>query len=215
MGEKLMAYKRYTVKQGDCISSIAFKYGFFPDTIWNDSKNSDLKQRRNDPNVLFPGDEVWIREKEQKEESCSSDKRHRFKRKGVPEFLVVQLMIDDKPIANEAYILEIDGVLSEGRTDAGGKIEIRIPPNANKGKITLRKSGDEYELELGGLDPITEISGVQARLWNLGFECGPIDGKFGPQTRSAVMEFQKFYKLDATGNLDDKTRQKLKERHGF
>jgi hypothetical protein len=215
MGEKLMAYKRYTVKQGDCISSIAFKYGFFPDTIWNDSKNSDLKQRRNDPNVLFPGDEVWIREKEHKEESCATEKRHRFKRKGVPEFLIVQLKIDDEPIANEPYVLEIDGALSEGRTDGDGKVEITIPPNANKGKITLRESGDEYELELGCLDPITEISGVQARLRNLGFECGPIDGKLGSKTQSALREFQKHNKLDATGDLDDETRQKLKESHGF
>ena len=35
---------KYTVKQGDCISSIADKYGFFPDIIWNDSKNSKLEQ---------------------------------------------------------------------------------------------------------------------------------------------------------------------------
>lgn len=210
-----MAYKKYTVKQGDCISSIAFRYGFFPDTIWNDSKNSDLKQERNDPNVLLPGDEVWIREKEQKEESCATEKRHRFKRKGVPEILIVQLKIDDEPMANEPYVLEIDGALSEGRTDGDGKVEITIPPNANKGKITLRESGDEYELELGGLDPITEISGVQARLRNLGFECGPIDGKLGSKTQSALREFQKRNKLDATGDLDDETRQKLKESHGF
>jgi hypothetical protein len=47
-GEDLMAYRKYTVKQGDCISNIAFKYGFFPDTIWNDSKNSKLRQDRKD-----------------------------------------------------------------------------------------------------------------------------------------------------------------------
>ena len=79
-----MAYKKYIVKQSDCISSIAFKYGFFPDTIWNDSKNSKLKQDRKDPNVLLPGDEVYIRDKEEKEESCASEERHSFRKKGVP-----------------------------------------------------------------------------------------------------------------------------------
>ena len=79
-----MAYRKYTVKQGDCISSIAFEYGYFPDTLWNDPKNSKLKHDREDPNSLMPGDEVYIRDKEAKQASCASEKKYRFKRKGVP-----------------------------------------------------------------------------------------------------------------------------------
>jgi LysM repeat protein len=44
---------RYTVKQGDHLSSIAHEYGF-PDyqTIWNHADNAQLKQKRKNPNVL-------------------------------------------------------------------------------------------------------------------------------------------------------------------
>lgn len=209
-----MAYKKYIVKQGDCISSIAFKYGLFPDTIWNDSKNSDLKQERKDPNVLLPGDEVYIREKEEKEESCASGKKHRFKRKGVPEKLIIQFRCDGEPRANEAYVLEIDGELSEGETDPNGKVEIPIPPDAKKGNITFRDTGDKYNLNLGHLDPITEITGVQKRLRNLGFYDGSVDGKISPDFEHALRAFQEKNNLEPTGTLDENTRSKIEETYG-
>lgn len=210
-----MAYEKYIVKQGDCISSIAFKYGLFPDTIWNDSKNSKLKQDRKDPNVLLPGDEVYIREKEEKEESCESEKKHRFKRKGVPERLRLQFMDEEgKGRANEAYVLDIDGELSDSKTDKDGKVEIWISPNAKKGKITFRDSGEEYELQLGELDPVTEVTGVQARLGNLGFYEGQVDGKMSEELENAIRYFQEKKGLDPTGKLDEPFRQKLENVYG-
>ena len=41
----------YTVKQGDCISSIADQMGFFWDTVWNDPNNEQLRNRRKNPNA--------------------------------------------------------------------------------------------------------------------------------------------------------------------
>jgi hypothetical protein len=211
-----MAYKKHIVKQGDCISSIAFKYGFFPDTIWNDSKNNKLKQDRKDPNVLFPGDEVFIRDKEKKEESCPSEQRHRFKRKGVPETFDIQFRVNGVPRSNEDYVLDIDGELSEGKTDKDGVVELFIPPNAKKGKITFRQSGDEYELELGDLDPITETSGVQARLRSLGFYSGPVHGKMSDELEQAIRDFQAAQNpnKEPTGQLDEDTRKKLQQAYG-
>ncbi|MBM4338037.1 MAG: LysM peptidoglycan-binding domain-containing protein [Deltaproteobacteria bacterium] len=210
-----MGYKKYTVKQGDCISSIAFQHGFSPDTIWNDSKNNKLRQDRKDPNVLFPGDEVYICDKEDKEESCETEKRHRFKRKGVPERLRLQFMDEEgKGRANEACILDIDGKLSDSKTDKDGKIEIWIPPNAKKGKITFRDSGEEYELQLGELDPVTEITGVQARLGNLGFYEGEVDGKMSEELENAIRDFQEKKGLNPTGKLDESFRQKLENVYG-
>ena len=206
-----MAYKKYTVKQGDCISSIAFKFGYFPDTIWNDRKNSELKKKREDPNVLLPGDVVRIRDKEEKEESCATKQLHRFRRKGVPEKLVIQFKREGEPRAKEEYILEIDGVLFDGKTDPEEMIKHFIPPNAKKAKITFRKTGEEHKLDLGNLDPITEISGVQQRLQNLGFFSGPVDGEMNEPLEQAIREFQESNEKEPTGKLDDTTRNMIQE----
>jgi len=204
----------YTVKQGDCISSIAYRYGFFPDTIWNDPKNSELKRKRKDPNVLAPGDLVYIPDKRIKEVSGATKQRHRFRKKGVPEKLVIQFKNNDEARANEAYVLDIDGDLTEGTTDGDGKVEIPIVPNAKKATIMFPESGDDYELDLGDLDPITDVSGVQARLQNLGFFKGEVDGKLSNELEQGIRAFQERHKLEATGNLDDDTRNKIQDIYG-
>jgi len=81
-----------TVKQGDCISSIAQKHGLFWDKVWNHPKNAKLQETRKDPNVLSPGDVVFVPDKEEKEESGATEQRHRFKKKGVPAKLRLRIM---------------------------------------------------------------------------------------------------------------------------
>ena len=34
----------HTVQPGECIDSIAFQHGFFPDTLWDHGDNAALKQ---------------------------------------------------------------------------------------------------------------------------------------------------------------------------
>ncbi|UCE46828.1 MAG: peptidoglycan-binding protein [Phycisphaerales bacterium] len=210
----MVDYREHTVKQGDCISSIAFKYGMFPDDIWNDSKNRQIKEQRKDPNVLMPGDVVYVREKEEKEVSCASEQRHRFKRKGVPEILRMRFLSGGEPRADKDYVLDIDGTLFDGKTDKDGKVEIAIPPNAKQATILFRESGVEYKLKLGNLDPITEISGVQGRLKNLGFYPGPIDGNMSDQLEQAIRDFQERNNLEPNGSLDENTRNKIDKSSG-
>jgi N-acetylmuramoyl-L-alanine amidase len=204
----------YTVRQGDCIHNIAEKYGLFLETIWNHPNNRDLKRNRLDPNVLYPGDVVFVPDKEERLESCDTGQRHSFCKKGVPAMLNLQLMQDDEPRVNESYLLEIDGDLFSGITDEEGKIEQPIPPGARRGKLVVGEAQDEYLLYLGHVDPINEISGVQARLNNLGFYCGETDGNLGPRTEAALKSFQAKYDLTESGEADEATRGKLIEVHG-
>ncbi len=204
----------YTVKQGDYISSIAQKHGLFWDKVWNHPKNANLQERRKDPNVLSPGDVVFVPDKEEKEESGATEQRHRFRKKGVPAKLRLRLLDEDKPRANEAYVLEIDGQLFSGTTDKNGQIHHSIPPTARKGKLMVGQYQEEYELDLGGVDPIDETRGVQARLKNLGFDCGPVDGVMSEKTQEALKAFQAQYGLAVTGEGDQLTKDKLKQVHG-
>jgi N-acetylmuramoyl-L-alanine amidase len=184
--------------------------------VWNHPQNSTIRQARKDPNVLFPGDIVFIPEKDEKVAACATDKRHRFLRKGVPAMVRVVLVDwEGNPRSGESYVLEVDGRLITGVTGGDGKIEHRIPPNAQRGELRVGKERREvYALELGHTDPSSEISGIQCRLNNLGFDCGGIDGELGAATETALRAFQAKYGLPDTGEPDDATRNKLKEIHG-
>ena len=48
------------VKQRDYVDSIADQYGFDPEEVWNDDKNKTLKEKRKSPNILAPGDVLFI-----------------------------------------------------------------------------------------------------------------------------------------------------------
>ena len=54
-----------------------------------------------------------------------------------------------------------------------------------------------------------DLMQVQGRLKELGHDPGPIDGRFGLQTRTALKSFQTDYGLTATGAIDTETRAAL------
>jgi N-acetylmuramoyl-L-alanine amidase len=203
----------YSVEEGDCIESIAAQYGSFWETVWNHPRNQELKSQRKNPNTLMPGDVVFVPDRALKEQACSTDQKHRFKRKGVPSMLRIRLLNEDGPRRSERYILVIDGKTYSGSTDPEGWLKHPVRPEARSGTLLVGDDQDEYTLELGHLDPIEEISGVQARLNNLDFNCGPVDGVLGPSTAAAIRRFQRAYKLPITGKSDDATTRKLVEVH--
>src|SRR6266446_4614155 len=92
----------YEVQDGDCVSSIAFAHGFFWETLWNDGKNSSLKEKRKDPNILKAGDMMHIPERTLKEESCATEQKHKFKLKGVPAKLRLRLVKEKKEPEKES-----------------------------------------------------------------------------------------------------------------
>jgi hypothetical protein len=192
------------------MSSIAEKYGLFWETVWKDPNNAELKSKRKDPNVLMPGDEVFVPDKREKKESGGTEQKHRFKKKGVPAKFRVRLTIDDEPRANEPYKLLIDDRWIDGTTNGDGFLEESMPPGARKGKLIIGppEAQDIYEFNLGSVDPIDTEEGVKERLQNLGYN---VNDDFP----AAVRAFQEKEGLDATGRVDDATRAKVKERFGL
>lgn len=211
----------YTVQQGDYISKIAKDNGFTDYTIiWNHPNNADLKNLRQNPNVLFPGDQVFIPDMEQKEESGATDKRHPFVVN--KDTLKLRLVLEDvyeKPIAGAQCALLVDGQIFQLTTDGNGKLEQEIPLNAKQGTLTIR--GDQtpfanevIPIKIGHLDPVDEISGQVARLNNLGYAAGPLDGSDEAAFESAVEEFQCDHSLTVDGICGPHTQSKLKQVHG-
>ncbi|MBN2490945.1 MAG: peptidoglycan-binding protein [Planctomycetes bacterium] len=206
----------HVIRQQDCLSSVAAAHGLLPATIWDDAGNADLRKRRKNPNALAPGDELVIPDLRCRQESAASAARHRYRRKGVPEKLRIRLEDETgEPRAALPYTAIIDGVHSEGQTDADGRLEISIPPAARDGRLLLGEAREEiHELALGGIDPIDTLSGAQQRLDNLGYACDRLDGALDATTVDALREFQATYELDVTGRYDEATQAKLEEVHG-
>ena len=133
---------------------------------------------------------------------------------------IVFKTIDDQPIANEDCELQVDGRVYSLTTDEDGMIEQRIPSTAEAGRLIFKNSEISFDwipIKIGHLDPIEEVSGWQARLNNLGYYFGPIDGKLSEYLREAVEEFQCDYFKDpmqVDGECGSKTQAKLKKIHG-
>lgn len=199
----------YTVQQGDCISSIAAKFGLPFGKIWNAGENATLKQQRNDPNVLFPGDVVVVPDKVLAEEDRPTDALHRFKKKGQPTRIKLRLLLDFQARGGVKYQLDVGGRSFTGTTDGDGYLDQEIPPDAATGTLVVTEGTvcDVFQLSLGAMDPIDTDDGVKKRLANLGYDT---DGDLA----SAVKAFQTKENMDANGTVDDALRAKLKEVFG-
>ncbi len=186
--------------------------GFFPDTLWDHPANAELKALRKDGNVLLEGDVLFIPDLRDKAVPCDTGRRHVFRRRGVPEILKITLLRRGKPRADLPYELEIDGrVVASARTDAGGRLQHFIPPNAVRGRLVLGPS-EGYDLALGHLEPASTEPGARARLVNLDLLVRPdADAK---AYEAALIELQIQNDLDPSGLLDAPTQAKLIDVHG-
>jgi peptidoglycan hydrolase-like protein with peptidoglycan-binding domain len=52
---------------------------------------------------------------------------------------------------------------------------------------------------------VEQVRQVQQKLNDLGYHAGSVDGVFGPQTESALRQFQQARNLHATGHIDSST----------
>lgn len=212
--------RTYVVQQGDCLAKIARQFGFADyRALYDHPDNAELKKKRPNPNVLRPGDRVQVPDLTPKEASIPTGKVHTFKVKVAQKALRLVLKAHDgSPLAGTPYELDIgEDEPRQGSTDGDGKLEELVP--ADLASATLTVDDRVLALGLGHLNPVAEakegdLSGVQGRLKNLGYDPGPADGKYGPRTRAALAIFQSDEGLDVTGEADDATLAKLLEAHG-
>lgn len=215
----------HTVKQGEYLALIAKNTGFRNwRTIYDHPKNSDLRTKRPNPNVLFPGDQVYIPDKTPKTETCATAKTHVFK-VPAPTMLIrirLQEREEGKPLKNAKCVLKVGNTEYPITADDDGKIEKEVPLGTKTLELSVTDHFLHWTLQVGHLDPLREgedeahiITGIQGRLNNLGYECGPVDGKFGPRTQLALQEFKqhKMGRDDADGTLDDDTIDALEREH--
>ncbi|MFY9510824.1 MAG: peptidoglycan-binding protein [Rubrivivax sp.] len=205
----------HTVVAGDCVSSIAALYGLFADTVWNHPANAALRALRQDPNVLAPGDQVVIPDKQLKRHKLATGARHKFTLIGVPVLLRLQLVWGDEARANEPFVATVDGAEQRGHTGGDGTLELKVKPGAREGRLVVGEGArrSEYRLDLGTLDPVETTAGVIERLRNLGYDTGAPRGAWDDAARGALMAFQADHGLESSGEPDAATQARLRDLH--
>jgi N-acetylmuramoyl-L-alanine amidase len=217
--------KYHTVKQGEYLSKIARQYGFSDyRTIWDHAENTALKQKRQNPNVLFPGDRLYIPDAALKEVAGATTQRHHFQVQRSP--LRLRLVLKDlyeEPIAHATCELRVENQAYALTTDGQGRLEQPIPTTAGRAFLVIKDPQTPLQdvvipLKIGHLDPVEEISGQEARLTNLGYIAEPLEGKSQEEQealwRSAVEEFQCDHGLEVDGKCGPQTQATLKQVHG-
>jgi hypothetical protein len=211
----------YTVVQGDCLSTIAKSFGFADwRTIYNHGSNADFRRLRPNPNLIYPGDQLYIPDTDTRSENSATDAWHDFKVEGQKTLVRVRMLQSDMTgLAGKKYKLEVGGRVKEGTLGSDGLIEHEIAADETEAKVTVWMDADTsrpgilWNIRLGHLDPVDTPSGIQARLQNLGFDPGPIDGVIGPRTQDAIKGFQSRFRLAVDGVAGPITQAKLKEMH--
>ena len=202
------------VSAGDCISSLSCEYGHRWTTIWEHPENAELRSLRTNHNILLPGDRVFIPDRTCKWELAPTERRHRFRRRGVPAFFQLRVMLGEQPMGRTRFRLTVDGRHCAGKTDENGYITAQVEPTAQVGLLAVGEPGCEFiiRVQLRHLDPIDSVTGRQQRLSNLGFSV-PVTGVADDATSAALREFQQKTGLEITGQFDTATRSELESRH--
>lgn len=209
--------RSYVIRAGDSLANIAYESGLLVETLWMHPDNALLRERRPDRNILMPGDVLAIPEKRVAHVDAATGQRHRFRLKDVPHQFRLQLFDNEIPRMRQAYKLTVRGAgftaQRDGTTDERGVLSTYIPPRARNARLSIDATqGSPLELDIlfGSLDPVEELSGVQKRLANLGYDC-PVDGRMSERMRRALASFQHRFDLTVTGEVDEATRRQLRD----
>jgi hypothetical protein len=208
----------HTVSPGECLASIAERYGFTnPRVVYDHPANEALRAARPDPNVLLAGDQVAVPERQVRTVTGATEQRHRFVVDRKLVYLRLRLLDGaGKPRAGLPYRVEYQGQVLHGTTDGDGTVVQVVPAYLSSALVMVKDQGrdEQYKVALGYLDPMTSESGLRQRLANLGYilpvDAVPADIKL----RFATHSFQVHHGLPVTGVADDATRQKILEAHG-
>lgn len=132
--------------------------------------------------------------------------------------LRVKFEFNGKAAASEPYELRVDGhLLVVGETDELGLVAQAIPEGARLAEVTFPNRELTRSLELSSVNDFPSVNdtrGLQVRLSQLGFFPGPPTGELNEPTRLAIAAFKRCHGLPDDSELDDATRQALRQAYG-
>ena len=207
----------HVVQGGEYIEFIAHRYGTTPASLWELPRNKALRDVRSGSSILCAGDLLDVPEPIVRSADVSPGESAKFQAFVPKTRVAVRFNRGTDALANEPYELTAGSFKLTGSSDGTGLVSAMVPVEHRTATIHLKNADLAYTLELGGLDPITEMSGVKGRLALLGYYQGAIDGTDHPLVAVALRRFQedqKDKKLLVTGEADPDTRKALVDAFG-
>jgi N-acetylmuramoyl-L-alanine amidase len=194
-------------------------YGISATIIYADPDNAELWKKRPNPNQLMPGDEVSLGDPNRPSDLPTGAGHTLMISEGDDETLSIFLgSRTDSSFAGKNFELTVGDRKAQGTVPDDNVIAADIPLGSDSGELKVWLSDDpeviaSWTLKIGHLDPITEVTGVQARLNNLGYDAGNVDGSEDEDLDAAVAAFQDDVGLEPSGEIDDDVRAALDQAH--
>jgi hypothetical protein len=185
---------KHTVVQGECLISIAQKFGIANwRTIYDAPENEAFKKLRKTPNMICPGDVVYIPTLTGTKQPANLNKKTTYVLKKAKGYLSICLVdsknnpLPDIPYDVSFYKSERDKKgeplleIKDKKSDADGYVEHQLPKGAKFAVLTYspyptRPSlKQNMGLKVGELDDPSTQLGMRSRLNHFGFYSG--DGR--------------------------------------
>ncbi len=208
----------HKISLGVHIVGLAYRHGHATvDAVWQHPVNESLRAIRADPAVLAEGDVVHVPDAAPRVFKGLQTRRHHdlVVELPIPQVRVVLLRPGGVPFAGLQCTVSFDDQVERPTTDEHGCLQFEINPDTET--VTLMFDLHIVELRVAHLQPVDTETGCVARLTNIGYAPGEVDGAVAADAyalRSAVEEFQCDHGLDVDGVLSEETRQELVRVHG-
>lgn len=215
--------QQHIVAQGETLLRIAKQYGYQTSkALYNHPSNAEFKALRPDPNLIYPGDKITIPPKKEKFIPLRTNSINSFVVQNEKEYFRLQIIHEDgDDITGKRIVITIGSQTIDTVLPSNGLIEVELNENDSlTGQVDLYLKEDQsspsesFTAQVGHLDPIDTLSGVQARCNLLGFDCGTVDGINGSKTKAGVRDFQYEHDLEVDGIAGAKTKAKLQQVFG-
>lgn len=206
----------HIVRDGEYFDQIAFRHGWKGEALWKHPCNRALREEREDPNILSPGDVVNVPLVAPEPLPLRLESANPFAGDFPRVCVRIRLLgSDGKPIAGESFTLEGMETPRGAATTPDGVAEFRPALLTRDVVLVLPKRGERYTVIIGGLDPMDESSGRRQRLANLGYCAHESLGEDTSESEIAVAMQRLLSERgdNATNDAEPDPAKTLTERH--